>query len=940
MANVTAPQFQIDVNKFAEVTNGNENTVVTMRLGQKVDTVAKVINDIKTKADEINAIASMPIIFTGQTSNVFSLPYQIDFAQIQVDGELLPPSDDYYIIDNDAQTLTVFADINEGTIVTVRAAMLSAASAGSIASGLKTPMDYNAAGNGVADDTQAVKDWLAGENLYYLGDNDYYVTETLSVNDKEGVVWYPSKGRILSEAYNQTVIEFIDCPNCDINGLNLDMSMIDTENQNVGFQNGLLISKCANGKLRNSNIIGAPSQAVNVRDKSTGFEILNNYIYEAGRLQQINAGTGISIGGGILIFNSADVLTHGNILNRTWSAGIFAYAATTESGLPVDFEAIKGHRITNNIIFESQSNGIRLQPDDYPAAELSHDNLIDGNIVFNTGRTCIRPNGLRITTTNNIVGFNGTPIYGSLTDIPNNGISSNHCKDSRISNNTIIGCAAGFEPAPNGLANYGIENTSFTENTIINCVYGIYRSGDLAAPVDGLDITDNTFIHGGKVVIDGGNEFDDREILSMSNCTNLYITDNKMYGRSSVYDFSASITVTDSDSVYVTDNKTFGSSSSNSIIDCTDIVAEDNKFIDCYYSGAAFVNCDDVSATGNTITFNESDSVNTVGIAFDNVEYINAKDNKIKSLSVNETTSAMLIANTTDSDASLGVISGNTFDTTNNINNQINEADGESLAQFNNYNTRTKTFDNIKCQTVKPETVSINLTGSYNGSVVSYSDATTRNINVTSGLPVGYSFSAVNTIGDLNVNLSSETFADGTDTAEIKSGHFVKVADSSWMKIIEGASGAAAPNSIGASYGFNALLAVPVNETYSTIYYDTSADYNDGGFTMVGGKLGVPNGIGRVDLFTTITYPSNSVDAGGYYQIEISKYNSSNAFLGIVATSGKKVTGVAATDVAVSLTVLGVEVSDGDYFIVRGRGTPFDTSPADYTDVRITAKKS
>lgn len=46
MANVTAPQFQQDVNNTADWSNGDENTTVTMRLGQQADSPAKVIKRI------------------------------------------------------------------------------------------------------------------------------------------------------------------------------------------------------------------------------------------------------------------------------------------------------------------------------------------------------------------------------------------------------------------------------------------------------------------------------------------------------------------------------------------------------------------------------------------------------------------------------------------------------------------------------------------------------------------------------------------------------------------------------------------------------------------------------------------------------------------------------------------------------------------------------
>jgi len=46
MANVTAPQFQQDVNNAADWANGDENTTVTMRLGQQADSPAKAIKRV------------------------------------------------------------------------------------------------------------------------------------------------------------------------------------------------------------------------------------------------------------------------------------------------------------------------------------------------------------------------------------------------------------------------------------------------------------------------------------------------------------------------------------------------------------------------------------------------------------------------------------------------------------------------------------------------------------------------------------------------------------------------------------------------------------------------------------------------------------------------------------------------------------------------------
>ena len=51
MADVTAPQFQQDVNNASEWANGDENTTVEMRLGQTARSPAKVIKDIENQAN-------------------------------------------------------------------------------------------------------------------------------------------------------------------------------------------------------------------------------------------------------------------------------------------------------------------------------------------------------------------------------------------------------------------------------------------------------------------------------------------------------------------------------------------------------------------------------------------------------------------------------------------------------------------------------------------------------------------------------------------------------------------------------------------------------------------------------------------------------------------------------------------------------------------------
>lgn len=651
----------------------------------------------------------------------------------------------------------------------------------------KTPLDYGAVGDGITDDTLAIQDWLDNESIYYLGDNDFYFTDTLTVDSNNGAHWFPSKGKLYAEVYNKTVMEFLNSDDLIIDGLNLDMTRILTENQLVQFRNGLLFSNCKRGIMQKSKIIGAPSQAVNIRDRSTGFKVHSNYIEEAGRLQQINAGTGISIGGGILVFNSSSVDIVSNYIKRSWSAGIYVYADTQEGGLPVDYETVDGFHIQNNWIYESQSNGIRTQGDDYPESVLSKNNIINGNVVFNTGRTCIRGNGIGLNVCNNIVGFDLNPIYGSTSDLPNNGIATNHCLDSIFDNNVIFNCAAGIEFTTNSLSDYGIERSSFSGNIIKGCVYGVYRSGELTTAVRELNIQSNHIDQGQSIQIVGGDTYDAREHINLRNVSDITIKDNTLKGRSAVFEFSASITILSSDNIIIDTNTTKGASSSLSVSDCTDIIVDGNRFKDNVYSCIALVDSSAITVSNNFMTFNTSDEVNTVGIGCDNITDIDFHRNKIKSDSLIPT-SAILLSNTSTADLTEGVINNNIFETTNGINNQIvnGEADGRNLAQYNNLHSGV--LDNVRVDRILNKTDGFTAKPDDCGTKNVIDSGTIKAVTLPEGLPIGWKINFTN-IGDnfARVNLTGGDYfldnvsqqVDGTSiTVEKKSA-------TRWLYILE-----------------------------------------------------------------------------------------------------------------------------------------------------------
>lgn len=79
MADVTAPQFQQDVNNAADWANGDENTTVTMRLGQQADSPAKTIKDIKDAGSE--AAGSIQFTVKGAFADGFTIDYYFELGE-------------------------------------------------------------------------------------------------------------------------------------------------------------------------------------------------------------------------------------------------------------------------------------------------------------------------------------------------------------------------------------------------------------------------------------------------------------------------------------------------------------------------------------------------------------------------------------------------------------------------------------------------------------------------------------------------------------------------------------------------------------------------------------------------------------------------------------------------------------------------------------------
>lgn len=109
--------------------------------------------------------------------NKFKLPVRAKHAQVEVDGRILGPSD--YSVGMDKQTVTLNVVVDAETKVVTRFTLASGLD--SAASSLfLTPYSYGAVGNGDADDTAAIQNWLDGRGTKLGAPGVFLISEQLN----------------------------------------------------------------------------------------------------------------------------------------------------------------------------------------------------------------------------------------------------------------------------------------------------------------------------------------------------------------------------------------------------------------------------------------------------------------------------------------------------------------------------------------------------------------------------------------------------------------------------------------------------------------------------------------------------------------------------------------------------------------------------------------
>ena len=587
---------------------------------------------------------------------------------------------------------------------------------------IKTPEDYGYTGSG--DETAIIQNYMNSESTWFFP-NEYTVNSKLTVTDRK-ITCIPAAGKIISTILNDTVIEFVRCNDSVVDGFNLDMSAINTAEYEDAFHDCFRVNNSKRFTMSNCQIVGAPVQAVNFLYGCTESKIIGNTIYDSGRKKRILPGSGISIGGGLIVFNSARCVIANNIISRSWSACIYYYGNITDN--PTISDQPEKSVIEGNVLHYSQSNGLRIQDDNYPDSTGSRDCSVIGNVIVDVARSCIRPNGLNHTVTGNVCIYTGNEIYGVLNLEPD-GIASNHCLNGVWSSNIFNGVGVGMFLVPNNLANYGCENLTIDNNRAVDCSYLIARAGETAAKVENINVSN---CYSNNPVRTHAQMFNTGKI-TFSNC--------EFFGVGQIDPNLPAFRFSDNTRI---------------LIDrcSTDTVRDSVNFIRCNY--AKITNCDfksKVNGIGtsstkkmiiqnNEIEFNTDNLSGASGITANNADYIRIDSNEINSPATSSS-SALLIANTDETDPAnpvtptIGHVKGNTFDTVLGINNQTNQFDGDQFQQIGNiFIGNPKEFDTdidaminrSSSYTIKPED---------SGKTVVFS-ASGQILNIPAGLKVGY----------------------------------------------------------------------------------------------------------------------------------------------------------------------------------------------------------
>ncbi len=611
---------------------------------------------------------------------------------------------------------------------------------------IKSPLDYGATGSG--DETAIIQQYIDSEDNWYFP-IFFTVSSKLQVTDRR-ITCISGAGGIIANTLNDSIIEFLRCDDSTINGFRLDMTNINPDDYDDAFFDAFRVNNSKRFTLSNSWFKGAPVQCCNFLYGCTESKIISNLILDSGTKQRKHPVSNISIGGALLIYNSAKVIVSNNIISRSWSSCIYFYGDITDQ--PAISDKPEKSVFSSNFLHYSQSNGLRIQDDNYPTSENSNDCVVTGNVIVDVARSSIRPNGFNHSVTGNVCTYTGSDIYGDLNLEPD-GIASNHCRGGVWSGNTFNNLGASIFLVPNGLVNYGCEDLIISNNKAFDCGYLIARAGDMLAVVNNINVNNCQSFNPSWTHI------------QTYNTGGLQFNNIELYGKSSVVgreDLPA-VRLSANESVSIDKLKTELVRDSISCVD-VDKITVSNLDISSEVNGVTINSSEKVRLVNSDISFNSTNVSGATGVTVDNCDYIRISDNDFES-DATETTAAILIANTDESDPlnpatpTIGHVKDNTFDALLGINNQTNQFDGDQFQQTGNIHVgELNQFETHLSPTIN-RNVSYIVKPRDSGKTV-YFNAAGQILNIPDGLKVGYYIYVSSPVG-FSVNMTGFEIING-----------------------------------------------------------------------------------------------------------------------------------------------------------------------------------
>lgn len=363
----------------------------------------------------------------------------------------------------------------------------------------RTPEDYGAVGDGVADDTTAWQAMVNASRFCLIPAKTYKLT-SITLPDKT----------FIQGTENSIIRPSSDTPVLKANGLTKltiqDITIDGTDgDKNVGIE----VLNSANISIKNVTLKEIPVTALHL-NFCENFDISGCHFLNIGTSQNQNA-NGVNMGSAAVIQNSSYGNVHHNTFKNIWQIGVFVWA---DNGKCV------GVGVHHNNIEEVYDNAIRFQPDPNTTTGVRDWNGVNGcHASYNTIKN-VTIDGIRLS------GNSNQAIGNLIEDVDGRGVTTQGGTDLNVSKNIVLNCAEGIR-LQHDIA-YLVRGT--IEGNELRNIYGGARAigvtGSTTPTVEGTRIL-QCVVSNNRIYDSGGYGIECTNISSVNVANNIIIESAK-----------------------------------------------------------------------------------------------------------------------------------------------------------------------------------------------------------------------------------------------------------------------------------------------------------------------------------------------------------------------------------------------------------------------------